>query len=138
MSIRENARIARAHYELFSQRDLERSALIISTSVHWTLMPYNHCLNGRHAYQHSIRKITAAFPDAHLEITHLIATDNWVTTELSAQGTQTQSLKISNSFHPATNKPIWFSLCEVIQIESGQIINARLYFDSAVLTTPLG
>jgi predicted ester cyclase len=132
MSIRENARIARAHYELFNQRDLERSAVLISPHIHWTIMPYNQCLKGHQAYQHLIQNITNAFPDAHLQITNLIATTQWVTTELTAQGTHTQPLHLSNSTIPPTNQPFWLPICEVIEINNKRIINARLYFDSTL------
>lgn len=136
MSIRENARIARAHYELFNQRDFERSVFLISPNMRWTIMPYNLCLKGHRAYQMFIHQITTAFPDAYAEITNLIATDAWVVTELTVQGTHTQPLKIQQTITPPTHQPVWLSICEIIQIHRRRIINARLYFDSTDLPIP--
>ena len=56
MSARENARIVRAHYELFNSRDFDRSVVLIDRAVEWTIVStgrvyrgirgYRECLNG--------------------------------------------------------------------------------------------
>ena len=138
MSAQENARIARAHYELFNRRDFERSALLIARNARWISVPSGEIFHGLPGYRQFVQNWTIAFPDARMEVTNLIPTDDWVVAEFAAQGTHEGLLTGMTDRVPPTGRQMEMPFCEVLQIRDGKILNARLYFDLATLMRQLG
>ena len=138
MSAQENARIARAHYDLFNRRDFERSALLIAGSVQWINIPSGERFHGLSGYRQFLRTWATAFPDVRVEITNLVAAEDWVVAEFIGQGTHIGPFKGPAVRIPPTGRRMEMSFCEVFQIVGHKILNARLYFDLTTLIHQLG
>jgi uncharacterized protein (TIGR02246 family)/steroid delta-isomerase-like uncharacterized protein len=81
------------------------------------------------------RTYTTAFPDQTLEVIHMHATgDHGVVTECIARGTHQGELM---GIAP-TGRRIEVPLCIVVEVQNGQILAQRDYFDSGLLYQQLG
>jgi steroid delta-isomerase-like uncharacterized protein len=75
------------------------------------------------------------FTGTLVQPSRVIAADNgWVVIEFNFSGMHT------GTFHgtPATNLPVSAPMVGVFQVENGQIVNGRLYYDAATINQQLG
>jgi limonene-1,2-epoxide hydrolase len=76
-----------------------------------------------------------AFTGTLLQPMTVIAADNgYVVVELNFAGSNTGTFRNN----PATNFPVSVPMVGIFQVENGQIVNARLYYDAATIQSQLG
>jgi hypothetical protein len=76
-----------------------------------------------------------AFTGTLLQPMTVIAADNgYVVVEFNFAGSNTGTFRNN----PATNFPVSVPMVGIFQVESGQIVNARLYYDAATIQSQLG
>lgn len=139
MSAEENTNVVREHYSAFNKRDFGCGAALVDPKVRWTNIPFGTTYEGPEGYKAFLKMWTAAFSDARIEITNVIAGDDWVTVEFTGKGThQSGPLVGPKGPIPPTGKSIDLSFCEIFRLKSGKITLARLYFDAATMMRQLG
>ncbi len=76
-----------------------------------------------------------AFTGTLVQPTRVIAADNgWVVMEFNFSGTHTGTFRNM----AATNVPVSVPMVGIFQVENGQIMSARLYYDAATINQQLG
>lgn len=134
----ENARIARTIYELWNTRDFDRASRFAAADVEAVLVPFNATHRGLDGYRQFMEGWATAFPDGRVEIRRVTAGDDGAAVELLGRGTHTGPLAGPGGTIPATGRPAELALCDVLEIEQGQVRRVRSYFDSATLLRQLG
>jgi predicted ester cyclase len=80
-----------------------------------------------------------AFPDAHIEVTLLIAQGKYVFVHWTGTGTHTGPLHTSpGSAIPATGKPVVLKVRETYELKGGKITHLWGFFDRVSLLGQLG
>src|SRR6202044_1702154 len=135
----DTARLARRMYdEIFNARDFDGIVRAATEDCEVTAIPFNQTLRGRPGLRQWNELWTGAFPDARVEITGLVATDNAVVVEFTGRGTQTGPLVGPLGTIPPTGKKAEFQLCDVLEVQDGAVRRVRSYFDVATLMRQLG
>jgi len=70
-----------------------------------------------------------AFPDLTHEIVGYVEQGENVAYELRIRGTHTKPLASPQGDIPATNKPVDFRACDMLEFAGGRIASYRVYFD---------
>jgi predicted ester cyclase len=80
-----------------------------------------------------------AFPDAHIEVTLLIAHSDYVLVHWTGTGTQTGPLHTpTGGAIPATGKPVVLKVSETYELQGGKITHLWGFFDRVSLLSQLG
>jgi len=138
LTAQDNATIARAHYDSFNRRDTDTGLSLVTDDVKWLNVPFNSTFIGRQGYREFLENWTTAMPDCKVEITNVVAGDEWSVVEFNGRGTHTGPLVAPQGTLPATQKKLDLKFCELLRIKDGQITEGRLYFDAATMLRQLG
>lgn len=76
---------------------------------------------------------TGAFADAHIEVVSLLAGDDEAAAEWVFHGTHTGSL----AGERPTGRPVRLPMCAFYQVANGEIVRARVYYDTTSLRRQL-
>jgi steroid delta-isomerase-like uncharacterized protein len=138
MSEQENRTVVQACFDAFNAHDLEQ------LSQWWAAdflaeqtgepVPFN-------AEQHRmfLQSYLTAFPDAHIEVTLLIARGDYVVAHWTGIGTQTGPLHTpTGSAIPATGKPVVLKASETYELKGGKLAHLWGFFDRVSLLGQLG
>lgn len=91
-------------------------------------------IHGREELEGFIREMRTAFPDIHLTLDRMLATDNLVMTEWTVTGTHEEKF---NGI-PPTGNTVEQQGMEKLRIADGKIHEASIYFDTQEMLTQLG
>jgi steroid delta-isomerase-like uncharacterized protein len=119
----------RAFYEALNARDYARAAGPIAETCDWMSMPTENVHRGPAAVVAGLREFTAAFPDWHVKVENVISDGRSVVVEWHTTGTFERAFR---GREPNGRK---FSRrgCAVAEVERGQIVRYRDYYDRARL-----
>lgn len=138
LTAQDNATIARDHFNAFNARDFAKGLNLVTNDVKWTNIPFNVEFTGHSGYREFHNNWTTAMPDCKVEITNVVAGDEWSVVEFNGRGTHTGPLVAPQGTLPATQKKLDLKFCELLRIKDGQITEGRLYFDAATMLRQLG
>jgi predicted ester cyclase len=79
-----------------------------------------------------------AFPDARLTVHNEIEAGDWLAQEFTFEGTHQDTLSTPAGDVPATNRRLTGRGTQILRIEGGKLVDARLYFDQVQVLTQLG
>ena len=124
----------RAFYEALNARDYARAAGPIAEICLWVSMPTEKANRGPAAVVAGLREFSTAFPDWHVEVENLITVGRHVVVEWHTTGT------FDRPFRGREPNGRRFSRrgCAVAEVERGQIVRYRDYYDRASLFAQLG
>ncbi len=135
----ENALLGRRLYEeLWNARDFDGMLRHASADIECLEVATNTARQGHEGYRAFAEGWATAFPDARVEIRRVIANDNGVVVEFVGHGTHTGPLVGPAGTIPPTGRRAELSLCDVLEIEEGQVRRVRSYYDMATLMRQLG
>jgi len=125
--------IVRRFYEALNARDYARAAGPIAETCDWVSMPTGNVHRGPAAVVAGLREFTAAFPDWTVEVERVITSDSFVVVEWCTTGT------FEKPFRGRQPNGKRFSRrgCAVAEVERGQIVRYRDYYDRARLFAQL-
>jgi steroid delta-isomerase-like uncharacterized protein len=138
MSAQDNANLARSLYEGFNARDFDRAAASISEDSEILNVPLGVTLRGLEGNRQFQQGWATAFPDSKVEITNLIATDDYVVVEFTGRGTHTGPLAGPTGTIPATGRPLTLPFVDIHHIQNGKIVRSRTYYDVMGMMQQLG
>ncbi|MCL4465454.1 MAG: ester cyclase [Chloroflexi bacterium] len=133
-----NTEIARAHYEAFNERHLERGAALVAEDAQWHNVPLDITFGGKEGYREFVQGWTRAFPDFRIVIVNLFESEECVATEYIGRGTHRGPLLTPAGEVPATGRWIEVQFCDVMRIVHQRVFRVRVYFDMATLMRQLG
>jgi steroid delta-isomerase-like uncharacterized protein len=91
-------------------------------------------IRGREGVRKSLEMLFAAFPDLRFEIEQILASGDFVVVRYNVTGTH----KGNFAGIAATNKPVNFHSCSVVELRNGKAVRIRAYADNATLYQQLG
>jgi predicted ester cyclase len=131
--------IARTVYQSFNARRLDEAALWVDDDCEWLDVPSGAVFHGPDGYLAFDSGWLRAFPDAHLEVSNVIANGDLVATEFIARGTHEGPLtNPDGEILAATGKSVELRCIEVLQIRGAKIVRARFYYDALSMLRRLG
>ena len=134
----DNATVVRSLYDAFNRRDMDKSLSLVTNDVKWLNIPFNAHFNGHKGYREFLDNWTNAMPDCKVEITNVVAGDEWTVVEFIGRGTHTGPLAGPQGAIPATQKKLELKCCELLRLKDGQIAEGRVYFDAATMLRQFG
>lgn len=138
MSVQENLRLIRTHYEAVNHNDLNAGAMLVDKNFEWQNVPMNIKRRGQQGYRDYLNIWLTAMPDFQFEVKNMQANNDWVVTEFTGRGTNNGPLNSSEGPIMPTGKKVEVQFCELFQIKNGKIVKGTLYFDYATLIKQLG
>ena len=94
--------------------------------------------HGREGARKNMEGWFVPFPDARIEVVNLIAGESWVTIEAIGRGTHTGPLSGPEGEIPPTGRRLDLPFCSTLQIEDGQFVAGRDYYNLADVMQQLG
>jgi len=120
-------------FAALNERDFERAAGAVAESCRWESVAAETVHTGSQPIVNGLRQFATAFPDWHVEITALVASDDTVAVEWSSGGTLRGEFRgekpNGRAFHRRG--------CAVARVEGGKIVAYRDYYDRATMLDQL-
>ena len=138
LTVQDTATMVRAFYDSINRRDMDKSLLLVTNDVKWTNVAFDRHVTGHNGFREYITNWTTAMPDCKVEITNVVAGEEWSVVEFIGRGTHTGPLVGPQGTIPATQKKLDLKCCEVLRLKDGQITEGRVYFDAATLLRQFG
>ena len=129
-----NEEVVRAYFDALNERDYEAVAAAFSDDCEFVSMASGARFTGTGSMLHGLREFADAFPDWTVEVANVVASGSHVVTEWKTTGTH------EGVFRGESPTGIRFRRdgCSVAEVEDGQIVRYRDYYDRATLLEQLG
>ena len=117
----------RSFYEALNARDYARAAAPIAETCEWVSIPAEavHC--GPAAVVAGLREFSFAFPDWRVDVDRVVTAGNIVVVEWRTSGTFDKPFRTRNP----NGRRFSRRGCAVAEVDRGQIVRYRDYFDRA-------
>ena len=122
-------------YELFAEDDIDGAAELFDPDCTHVLPGGEQSMDQWKAFNAAFR---SALTDAHMDVTHVVETDDAVAVEASFKGTFEAPLALPDGEISPTGKPIDVRFADFFRVSDGKIVEHRVYWDQAELLTQLG
>ena len=124
MSERDSVRVAQANYEAFNAHDLDTYSRLRAADF-LAEQPGAPAPLNREQNRMFQQAYLTPLPDAHLEVTLMIAKGDYVVAHVIGSGTHTGPLRTpTGSSIPATGKKVALKFCDTYELKDGQIIRS--------------
>jgi steroid delta-isomerase-like uncharacterized protein len=130
--------IARKALDHLNAHDLDSFAAMHAEGYELTDTATGETYHGREGARKNMEGWFTPFPDARIEVVNVIAGDTWVTIEAIGRGTQTGPLAGPEGEIPPTGRVLELPFCSTLQIENGEFVAGRDYYNVADLMQQLG
>jgi len=138
MSEQDNVKVAHANYEAFNAHDLDTYSRIRAADF-LADQPGAPAPLNREQNRMFQQAYLTAFPDAHLEVTLMIAKGDYVVAHVIGTGTHTGPLPTpAGKSIPATGKKVVLKFCDTYELKEGKIFRSWSFADMASLLGQLG
>ncbi len=133
-----NADVVRSVYTNFNSHNIDGLLSVVTEDFELVDMALGQSWHGLEGWQEWIGMWASTAPDALTEVTSLITDGDWVFTEHTGRGTQTDPLATPAGTIPPTNRQFELKFGELYQMRNGKIAVMKAYWDSATLMRQLG
>jgi steroid delta-isomerase-like uncharacterized protein len=133
MSAQDNAKLVRALYDAWNNRDWDTYTALVDDDTEVLAVATGQTLRGRPGFRQYGEIWASAFPDARVEVTNVVASEDGAVVEFRGRGTHTAPLVTAMGEIPATNKRVDQPFCDVYSLQNGRVRAQRAYFDIASL-----
>ena len=134
MAEKDNIQLAEKQIAALNSRDLDQYLSRIDDSYVGESETAPGPIRGPEGVRKNLEMLFQAFPDLRLRAEQILASGDHVVVRLAITATH----KGTFAGIAATNKPISFHACNVIELRNGKAISGRLYADNATLFQQLG
>jgi steroid delta-isomerase-like uncharacterized protein len=138
MSAQDNAALVRGFYDAWNSRDWGAFTSAVDEDAEVLTVPTGQVLRGPQGFRQYGESWASAFPDARVEVTNVVASEDGAVVEFTGRGTHTAPLVTPMGDIPATNKRVDQRFCDVYSLRNGRVRAQRAYFDIASLLQQLG
>ncbi len=124
----------------WNDHDLEACAAVCSDDIVWSDPNNPEAYRGKQGVRTFMGGWVKAFPDFHIEIKNSVSTDDSIAVEVTFQGTNTGSMKMSPQAPeiPATGKKVNSKGAYFATFRGGKAVDVRTYPDAAGMMMQLG
>ncbi|HEY3296953.1 MAG TPA: ester cyclase [bacterium] len=134
----DNVAISKDIYAIISKGDLNQLTNLYAQNSVMVNMPWNTTFRGRDNVLNYIRILRTAFPDMKVTLTHQTAQDDTVVNEWLLKGTHKGVLKSPTGDIAPTNRSVEIPGVSIFEMEDGQVVNIRQYWDINSLLRQIG
>jgi len=138
LTAQDHTTMIHAFYDAFNRREMDKVLALVSRDVKWSNLAFNKDYTGHSGYRDFLGNWTTSMPDCKVEVVNVIVGEEWAAVECIGRGTHTGPLVGPQGSIPATQKKVDLKFCEVLKLKDGEIMEGRVYFDSATLLRQLG
>jgi steroid delta-isomerase-like uncharacterized protein len=125
------------HYRNVAEGAWERDRHLMASGV-VTVDPGAGRIEGIDAFLAFEAAFHDAFPDGHMEISHIIEAGETVASEGAFTGTHTGPLAGPSGTIEATGKSLRLPFADFFRFSNGQIVEHHIYYDQITFLTQLG
>jgi steroid delta-isomerase-like uncharacterized protein len=129
-------RVVRDFYDRFNAGDVEGAAGQYAEECEWDFPAFGSVCRTRAEVLEVCRGWKAAFPDGRVDVVNATSCGDVVVVEWDSQGTWTGPLGAAAG--EPNGKRFRRRGCAVAEVQAGQIVRCRDYFDRANMYEPLG
>jgi steroid delta-isomerase-like uncharacterized protein len=133
-----NAELVRGLYDRWNARDFDALAALMANDGEIVLVGSDTRFRGPDGALEFSRMWADAFPDGRVKVERAVASDDYVSVELTGKGTHTGPLRGAGGDIPATGRSLTLHLCDFYEIRDGKIRSINSYFDSVSMLMQLG
>ena len=138
MSAQDNAALVRRLYDAWNNRDWETFLAAVDQDTEVLSVPTGQTFRGPQGFMQYAQSWAGAFPDARVEVSNMIVSDEGAVVEFTGRGTHTAPLTTPMGEIPATNRRVEHPFCDVYSLRGGRVRSQHAYFDVAGLMRQLG
>jgi len=130
-------RVVKQHYANVSSGKVERDREILSPDVVHESLVAGH-IRGIEGFLDNINRFMQSFPDLRFDIRSIAETGDIVIVEAVFSGTNTGPMVGPQGTAPPTGRTVKLPFVDVWRIQSGRIIENRIYYDQLGFMRQLG
>jgi steroid delta-isomerase-like uncharacterized protein len=130
--------LVRSLYDIFNDRALDRIRQYITDDYEVSSIATGETFRGADGYRQFMQRWIDAFPDAHVEIVNIVASEDGACVEFRGSGTQTGTFGTPMGDIPPSGKHVEVPFCDVHHLRDGRVTHSHMYFDVATLMRQLG
>jgi steroid delta-isomerase-like uncharacterized protein len=134
MSEKENIETAKKQIAAFNARRIDEYLNGVDESYVGESESPLGPVRGREGVRKNFEMLLAAFPDLRLEVEQILASGDFVVVRYGITGTH----KGNFAGIAATNRPVNYHACSVVEVRNGKAVRLRAYADNATLFQQLG
>jgi steroid delta-isomerase-like uncharacterized protein len=128
MSVEQNIAVVRAIYDAFNTRDIDKVFSLLSPDLVLEDVTTGQAFRGPEGFMQWVQPFATASPETTANLTHIIASGEWVFTEHTGGGPHVAPLVTPAGEIPVTGRPLEIKFAEVFQVQDGKIILLRAYW----------
>ena len=138
MADQDNARIARAIYDAFNDRDFDAGTALVTDDAEWLNVATGQTFRGPEGVRQNYEQWATAYPDGRCEDIEILAGEGFAVVQFTGRGKNTGPLGSPAGEIPATGRSVDVPFCDVLEIRAGKIAGGKSYFDMATMMRQLG
>lgn len=137
-TVTDTSSLVREIYAAYNDRQFDRAAELVTDDFVFTMVPTGQTLNGPDGMRQFLQTWATGFPESAVEITNVIAGEDWATVEYTGRGVHSGPLQTPTGEIPATGRSAELQFCDVFRVRDGKLSEGRTYFDMATMMRQLG
>jgi steroid delta-isomerase-like uncharacterized protein len=138
MTAQDNAATVQALNEAYNKRDWDGAIALTTPEVTFVNVATGQAFQGPEGVRHFLQGWATAFPDSRVETTRVVADEQGAVVEFRGRGTHSGPLLSPAGDIPPTGRSVDVPFVQVVDLQQGKIVKARLYFDSMMLLQQVG
>jgi steroid delta-isomerase-like uncharacterized protein len=138
MTATTNASLIQSLYSIFNDRAFDRIGANVTDDYHMTNVATGEAYQGADGIRQFMEGWIGGFPDARVEISNVVLSDDGASVEFRGTGTHTETFHTPMGDIPPTGKTVDIPFCDVHRIRDGKIAESRTYFDTGTVMRQLG
>jgi steroid delta-isomerase-like uncharacterized protein len=138
MATNENIAMIKQVYDCFNRRDWEGLVRLCRKEVEWNDVPARAKFSGPEGVTEFMKNWAGAFPDGKVEVTRVLASNDFGLAECRFSGTNQGELRGPMGNLPASGRRGEMSFCEVFEFKNGKVLRTHTYPDYMSMMSDLG
>jgi steroid delta-isomerase-like uncharacterized protein len=139
VTAQDTAALVRSGFDAYNAKDLDKLDALAAPTIEIVDESTGQRFNGIEGNRRFNQMWLSAFPDVHLTITSLVASDTSAAVEFTFEGTHTGTPLVTPSGDiPPTGRHVSASSAGFYAIENGKLTQLHVYYDALLLLQQLG
>lgn len=138
MSAEKNKETVRTLLEAVNSRTVEEHLSLVAENCESLEVPIDMTFRGREGWKEEFEMWIASFPDGRVEIRNLVAEGPYVAAEYTGRGTLQGPFPTPAGEFAPNGKEVEVSFLDLVELEDGQVVRSRSYWDLTTVMRQLG
>lgn len=138
MAINDNIAQVKQVYDCFNRRDWDGAQKLVRKEVEWNDVPAGRRFGGPDGATAHMKAWADAFPDGKVEVTRVLAANDFALAECRFTGTQQGEFRGPTGNVPPSGRRAEMTFCEVFEFKNGKILRVHSYPDRLSVLQAIG